>query len=100
MTVLVVFTAKQTGDDLEGYGRMAQRMDELARKMPGFLRIDSARNKDGFGITVSAWESEAHAASWKREAEHLGAQKLGRERWYEHYRVEVAEVTRSYSFKR
>jgi heme-degrading monooxygenase HmoA len=35
---------------------------------------------------------------WKQVAEHLEAQRLGRERWYESYDVVVATVDRSYRF--
>lgn len=86
--------------DDEGYGAMAERMDSLARDQPGYIGIESVRGADGFGITVSYWETEAHAAAWKQVTEHLGAQLLGRERWYERYVTRVATVTRSYAWQR
>ncbi len=86
--------------DDEGYGAMAERMDSLARDQPGYIGIESARGADGFGITVSYWETDAHAAAWKQVTEHLGAQLLGRERWYEGYATRVATVIRSYAWQR
>ena len=50
----------------------------------------------GTGITVSYWRTEADALAWKQVAEHLGAQRLGQERWYAAYRVRVAIVQRDY----
>jgi hypothetical protein len=38
--------------------------------------------------------------AWKQVAGHLGAQRLGRERWYREYTTRVATVTRSYSWQR
>jgi hypothetical protein len=46
-----------------GYVETAERMVELAKTMPGFLGIESARGADGFGITVSYWKDEAAIAN-------------------------------------
>jgi heme-degrading monooxygenase HmoA len=91
----VIFTSVRsaTGGD-DGYGAMAEQMDRLARQQPGYLGIESARA--GLGITVSYWVDDAAARSWKQVAEHLVAQRLGREVWYRDYRVRVATVQRDY----
>ena len=52
----VIFTSVRTEGDA-GYGETAARMEELAREVPGYLGIESARGADGFGITVSYWAS-------------------------------------------
>jgi len=93
--VAVVFTSVRTSGD-NGYGATAQRMDELAAQQPGYIGIESARNADGFGITVSYWRDEDTARDWKRVAEHEEAQRRGREEWYESYTVRIATVTREY----
>jgi antibiotic biosynthesis monooxygenase (ABM) superfamily enzyme len=49
----VIFTSLRTNGD-NGYGTMAERMEELAAQQPGYLGIESAR--DGIGITVSYYE--------------------------------------------
>jgi heme-degrading monooxygenase HmoA len=46
----VIFTSTRTDAD-DGYAETAARMLELARSMPGFLGVDSAREE--VGITVS-----------------------------------------------
>ena len=85
--VAVIFSSLRTADDDAGYGAMAERMDELAAQQPGYVGIESARDTDGFGLTVSYWATEAAALDWKQVAEHLGAQQLGRDRWYQRYIV-------------
>lgn len=90
----VIFTSVRTDDDAEGYAEAADRMELMARDQPGFLGIESAR--ETIGITVSYWASEADARAWKRVAEHVLAQRLGRERWYRTYRIRVATVGREY----
>lgn len=89
----VIFTSLRTERD-QGYAVMSARMAELAAVQPGYLGIESAR--DGLGITVSYWRTEADAAAWKQVAEHLVAQRRGQEVWYADYRVRVATVTRDY----
>ena len=93
----VIFTSLRADDgDGRGYAEMAERMVELARAQPGFLGVESVRGADGFGITVSYWASAEAIASWKANVEHLAAQRLGRERWYERYELRVARVERAY----
>jgi heme-degrading monooxygenase HmoA len=96
----VIFTSRRTADDDDGYDAMAQRMDDLARRQPGFLGVESVRQADRLGITVSYWTTEAAVAAWKAEVEHREAQRLGVERWYEYYSLQVARVERAYGFTR
>ena len=87
----VIFTSRRNpGDD--GYAATAARMEELARLQPGFISVESARGEDGVGITVSYWESLEAVAAWGRNAEHLLAQKYGREKWYESFTLRVSAV--------
>ncbi|MGH7741424.1 MAG: antibiotic biosynthesis monooxygenase family protein [Candidatus Eiseniibacteriota bacterium] len=93
----VIFTSVRTPADESGYAAMAAEMDALARRQPGFLGVESARGADRLGITVSYWESEAAIRAWKQVADHLGAQRIGRERWYADYTLRVARIERSYT---
>jgi heme-degrading monooxygenase HmoA len=97
----VIFTSLLTKENKgreNGYGKMAEAMEELAATQPGFLGIESAR--DGLGITVSYWSSLESIAAWKQNSRHLVAQQLGRDTWYEEFKVRVCRVERDYSFER
>ncbi len=91
----VIFTSLRTPGD-SGYGEMAELMERLATAQPGFLGIESVRNADGLGITVSYWDSEAAIKAWKAVAEHRVAQREGHRQWYEQFEVRVARVERAY----
>lgn len=91
----VIFPSQRTAGD-QGYDRIAERMVELAAGMPGFLGVESARNADGFGLTVSYWATEGHIRAWKERAEHRVAQEAGKKRWYSDYMIRVARVERAY----
>jgi heme-degrading monooxygenase HmoA len=92
----VVFSSLRTEGD-QGYAAMAERMLELAAQQPGFLGVESARAADGLGLTVSYWQNLESILHWKQNAEHLGAQKAGREQWYAGFTVRIARVEREYS---
>lgn len=94
----VIFTSIRSGEDDEGYAATAARMMELAAAMPGFLGVESARER--LGITVSYWKDLKSIRTWKQEAEHLVAQRDGRARWYNHYSTKIALVERAYGFDR
>ena len=91
----VIFSSQRTEGD-RGYGDMADRMVTLAARQPGFLGVESSRDAEGFGITVSYWSSSEAIAAWKANVDHQVAQKAGRHDWYEHYAVRVARVERAY----
>jgi heme-degrading monooxygenase HmoA len=97
--VAVIFTSLRTAGDA-GYEETARAMNELAAEQPGYLGVESAREADGLGLTVSYWQDEDAARGWKLVAEHLLAQRRGRETWYREYRVRVAVVSRDYGFAR
>ena len=94
----VIFTAQRSlsGDDI--YDMTADRMVWLAQRQPGFLGVESVRGDDGIGITVSYWVDRQAIASWRQHAEHLAAQALGRQEFYDWYRIRVAEVMSERSF--
>jgi heme-degrading monooxygenase HmoA len=95
---VVIFRARVRDLDVE-YSQFAQHLRDLAMSEFGCLEFYSL--SEGLEeIAVSYWPDEAHIRAWKAHAEHLQAQKFGRERWYESYAVEVAEISRKYQFPR
>jgi heme-degrading monooxygenase HmoA len=92
----VIFSSQRTAGE-NGYGEMADRMVELAAQQPGFLGIESTRDEQGFGITVSYFDTLEHIAAWKANAEHLQAQAMGHRVWYQHFELRIARVERAYS---
>ena len=91
----VIFTNKQT-DKLEGYNEMADTMESLAKKQPGYLGFESARND--LGIAISYWETIEDIKNWKANLDHLEAQAKGKSNWYSWYKVRICKVEREYEF--
>lgn len=91
----VIFTNKQT-EALEGYNEMAIAMENLAKKQPGYLGFESARDK--LGIAISYWGNLDDIKNWKTNLDHLEAQKKGKGNWYSWYKVRICKVEREYEF--
>ncbi len=83
----------------EGYGETAERMLRLAPQQSGYLGVESVR-EGTLGITVSYWRDLESIKSWKAVAEHMLAQRLGRERWYRAYQTRICRVEDDYDFTR
>jgi heme-degrading monooxygenase HmoA len=94
----VIFSSVRTGQDAAGYGEMAERMVELAAQQPGYLGVESVRDGDGQGITVSYWQSLEAIHAWGGVAEHRQAQQGGRAKWYEVFQLRVCRVEEQRSF--
>jgi len=99
-TIAVIFTSQRTSEDDADYQTAAQQMSELAAAQPGYRGQHSVRGSDGFGITISYWADEASAKAWRDHPNHAATREAGRDRWYDHYSLEVAEVARSYDWIR
>jgi heme-degrading monooxygenase HmoA len=99
-TVAVIFVAKRTGADDEGYFAAAEKMDALAAEQPGYVGIDSVRRTDGLGITVSYWADESAAKAWRDHPDHAAIRERGRALWYSHYSLHVAHIDRSYDWEK
>lgn len=93
----VIFTSLRS-PWLEGYEETANHMLELASKQLGYLGAESFRNAEGFGVTISYWQDLESIRQWKLQEEHLAAQRLGKEKWYKHYKLRICRVERDYEF--
>ncbi|UTW56371.1 antibiotic biosynthesis monooxygenase [Kordiimonas sp. SCSIO 12610] len=95
----VIFTSIQNDGPLDGYSQTAEDMVRLAAEQSGYIGYESAHDRDGTGITVSYWENEASIKKWKQQADHMTAQKAGRNKWYRAYITRIARVDRHYAFE-
>lgn len=93
----VIFTSERTLKN-EGYTQMAEEMEKLVKRQPGFLGFESAR--ENIGITVSYWKDLESIKNWKQNYAHLIAREKGREEWYLSFKVRIAKVERDYGFEK
>jgi len=94
---VVTFTSRRNAREGGAYAEAAEQMFALAAMQPGFLGMETVRDAEGFGITLSYWTDEAAIAAWREHAEHRVIRDYGRAHWYDHFEVRVAKVERAYS---
>lgn len=95
--IVVIFRARLNQLN-EEYFQTAARLCELALGKYGCVEFISLSEGDE-EVSISYWNSEKDIRAWKADAEHRVAQEKGRTTWYKHYRVETANIERSYSEK-
>ena len=88
----VIFTSIRTEGD-NGYAETAERILALARKQPGFLGYEAARND--IGISVSYWSSLEAIKAWRNNPDHKAVQSKA-DAWYADSRIRICKVERSY----
>lgn len=92
--LVVIFRSKRpTGGAEDGYAQVAAAMAEAARGMPGFLGMESLRDAQGEGVTLSRWADEASLKAWAEHPGHRAAQAQAG-RWYEAFEITVARELR------
>ena len=97
--VTVIFRSRLSPDDDSGeYPVMAPRILELAKQSPGFVSFQSFSGEGGDRLSVIEFESLEAVDTWRNHPEHREAQRLGKERFYSEYHLQVCEQVRSYSF--
>jgi heme-degrading monooxygenase HmoA len=95
---VVIFRARVRRLD-EEYSRVAARMRDLAIGEFGCVEFH-ALTEGGQEVALSYWPDEQAIRAWRNHPEHVLAQQAGRDRWYESYSVQVAEITREYRVPR
>ncbi|WP_211746978.1 antibiotic biosynthesis monooxygenase [Paenibacillus sp. Marseille-Q4541] len=93
----VIFASQRTEGD-KGYGRMSDKMVELASQQKGFLGLESAKDEE-LGITVSYWESLESIKEWKEHSAHQVAQDKGKSEWYQNFALRICKVERDRFFE-
>jgi len=95
----VIFTSRRRAtsacaseNPLPDYATVAARMVELASAQPGYLGMESVRDADGLGVTISYWTSLDAIRAWGQNLEHQFAQQAGRDHFYTAYQLRICQV--------
>ncbi len=97
--VVVIFKLHmRQGADEAAYRATSRRMHELVEGWPGFLSLKEYTGEDGEVLDIARFADEASLESWRKEPEHLEAQRRGREEFYDHFRIQALKVIRDYEY--
>src|SRR5262249_52865080 len=97
--IIIVFRSRLRPGLREEYVALVDRMVELARTMPGYISHKGFFADDGERVTIVEFEHEEGLRAWRTNPEHRAAQKLGREKYYSEYSVQVCTLDRESKFK-
>lgn len=78
---------------------MSDHMFALAAEQPGYIGVETVYGEEGFGMTVSYWESLDSIRNWRNNTEHKIAQELGKAKWYEKYQIRICLVEKEYGLQ-
>lgn len=95
----VVFHSQRNNRHQDLYDLKSAEMEELVSNSPGYIKHSSFRDQStGIGVTIAYFEDLESIKIWREHPLHLEVQELGRTHFYDWYRVEVMEVSRSYNW--
>lgn len=98
--LVILFRSRLTEAAGADYDAMDEELKAAARAAPGFVDVKSYMADDGERLTVVRWKDAETLRAWREYPRHREAQRTGRERWYQWYTIEVAEVVRDSAFTR
>jgi heme-degrading monooxygenase HmoA len=85
--LITVFRSRLKDGVRDEYTAAVDRMNELARTMPGYISHKTFYAEDGERCTIVEFENEAGLRTWRTNAEHIAAQKMARQKYYTEYSV-------------
>jgi heme-degrading monooxygenase HmoA len=98
-SVVTVFRSTLRPAAIEEYANVAERMESLARTMPGFVDFKTFTAEDGERASIVTFVSMDDHQAWRNHPEHRDAQRLGRERFYDTFAIQVCTCVRETRFQ-
>ena len=95
MKYVVIFKAQIKQLD-QHYFDTAHQLREKALTEYNCQKFE-ALSENGAEIALSYWNSLEDIRAWQQDAEHLVAQKTGKDKWYQSFSVEICEIKRTYT---
>jgi heme-degrading monooxygenase HmoA len=80
------------------YNAEVERMNALAKTMPGDISHRGSTADDGEWVTIVEFEHEEGMRTWRMNPEHRVAQRKAREFYYADYNLQVCELLRESKF--
>ena len=99
---MILFELKKRPEaEVPEYRAMLARMEEIVTAMPGYISSEDFISEDGTrDLSIVRFESLEALEAWRTNPEHLEAQRLARERYFESYHIQVLATVREYAFQR
>jgi heme-degrading monooxygenase HmoA len=96
--LITVFRSRLKPGVRDEYVALVERMNELAKTMPGYISHKGFFADDGERVTIVEFAHEDGLKAWRTNPEHIAAQKLARQKYYTEYHVQVCTLDRESKF--
>ena len=93
--IVTVFRSRLRPEHVEEFSQLADALGAEANGMPGFISRKVFFAEDGERVTIIEFESEETHRAWAEHPAHRAAQKLGRERFYSEYSLQICQLLRT-----
>jgi heme-degrading monooxygenase HmoA len=98
--IVTVFRCRLREEARAEYLATAAKMAALAETMPGFKSRKTFIAEDGERLVLVEFEDAETQRNWSVHAQHAAVKKLGRERFYAEYKIQVCSIIRESEFSR
>ncbi|MBW2313990.1 MAG: antibiotic biosynthesis monooxygenase [Deltaproteobacteria bacterium] len=98
--VLTVFRSRVRPEEAEAFHALADEMMALAQSMPGFRSYEVFVSESGERASLIEFDTAEELRAWREHPRHVAAQREGRDRFYENYRLQVCQPIRQSDFQR
>ncbi|MEO6848133.1 MAG: antibiotic biosynthesis monooxygenase [Chthoniobacterales bacterium] len=97
--IATIFRSRLRPEYMQEYAGLAEKILELAKTMPGFVSFKSYEAKDGERVSIVEFADWETHNVWKDQSSHQMAQKLGREKFYAWFRIQVCVQEKNMEWK-
>ena len=97
----VIFEVEINENRTDEYLKIASILKEQLVNQKGFISVERFQSlvDEKKLLSLSYWEDEEAIFTWKKNIDHIEAQKKGRESIFKDYKINIAEVKKSYTLK-
>ena len=97
--IAVIFEVWPKDGERSGYLDLAATLRPILEQHDGFISIErfESLTTPGKMLSISFFRDEESVKAWRNIEQHRAAQKMGRNKFFENYRLRVASVIRDYS---
>ncbi len=93
--IVTVFRSRLNPEAQEEYAALVIRIVELSQTIPGYVSQKRFTADDGERVTIVEFATEEGQRAWATHPEHVAAMRLGRQRLYSEFKVQVCDVRRT-----
>ncbi|MGJ0334800.1 antibiotic biosynthesis monooxygenase family protein [Aliarcobacter cryaerophilus] len=97
----VIFEVEINQERKDEYLKIASILKEQLVNQKGFISVERFQSliDEKKLLSLSYWEDEEAILAWKKNIDHMSAQKKGRESILKDYKINIAKIQKSYTLK-